>query len=303
MVRKMRDLYLYLKKDEITKFCERVDMPAEATKIVCDLIDSFDFSAIAPYYHMLFSVKTGNDAVNEINTILENEEKKGFVWLTVYLAAVLEAKTTYDALGIDDKIFYDTMAIFSRFVNEHKESFGVYGYDRQKWNFRQISCTLFRIDELEYEMCEFANEDAVINGETVIAKGENTISIHIPSDARLNPENNKTSLKNAMKFLEKHFPSFEYRMMYCQSWIISPNLRDVLNENSNIINFLENFEIYKVDPDQESYKIWVFKNEKLTIDQFPQNTSLQRNITKHLRQGGKIGSACGVIRKTSIQSL
>ncbi|MFZ2537759.1 MAG: acyltransferase domain-containing protein [Oscillospiraceae bacterium] len=296
----MKDIYLFLKKDEVTKLCERIEMPVEATNTVCNLIDSFDFSVIAPYYHMLFSVKTGDEAVKEINAILENEESKGFIWLTIYLAAVLDTKTTYDVLGIDEKIFYDTMAIFSRFVHEHKESFGVYGYDRQGWNYRQIACTLFRVDALEYEMCAFAGEDAIINGETVIATNENTISIHIPSDARLTAENNKTSLKNAVEFFDKHFHSFEYRMLYCHSWIISPNLKDVLDENSNIIKFLEMFEIYTANPEAENYKLWVFKNNSLTIDEFPQDTSLQRNIVKHLRQGGKIGDAGGIIRKTSI---
>ncbi|MEG0693182.1 MAG: acyltransferase domain-containing protein [Oscillospiraceae bacterium] len=296
----MKTIYTHLKKNEITTLCQRIDMPVEVTELVCGLIDEFDFSIVEPYYHKLFGVATGGEGVNEIDAVLKTAENKGFVWLTIYLAAALETKSTYDEMGIDEVIFYDTMAIFTRFVHEHKNSFGVYGYDRHWWNYRQIACSLFRVGVLEYEMYVFSHDDAIINGETVISNGENVISIHIPSDARLTPELCKASLKAAVGFFETYWPSFEYRMLFCHSWIISPNLKQVLAETSNIVKFLELFEIYSFNPDSEGYKLWVFKNDNLRIDEFPQDTSLQRNIVTYLRQGGKIGEAGGIIRKTTL---
>lgn len=296
----MKELSTHLKKDEIAALCERIKMPFEVTKILCRLIGEFDFSAVAGCYPKLFSQATGDEAVKEINAALENAEEKGFIWLTLYLAAALETKTIYDALSIDEAVFYDTMAAFTRFVTEHKSSFGSFGYDRQFWTYRQIACVLFRIGVLEYEMITFSGEDAVLDGETVIKTGERVLSVHIPSDARITPEHCKASLRAAVDFFEKHFAEFDYQVFFCQSWIISPNLKEVLSENSNIVKFLELFEIYAVFPESQSYKAWVFGDEKLSIDEFPQETSLQRNIVKHLKQGGKIGEAAGIIRKTSL---
>lgn len=293
------DIYTCLNKDCIIKLCDNINMPSEVTIKICDIIDSFNFEDINKFYPNLFSIDA-DKAVTEIDSVLNSQKDKGFIWLIIYLCTAIEAKNTYKKIGISKQIYIDTMSAFSRFVREHKQSFGVYGYDRQWWNYRQTSCKLFRIGELEYELYKYTGDNGFINGEQVITKGDNVISIHIPSDARLTDENCKTSFKMVVEFFDKYFSSFEYSTMFCESWIISPNLREVLNKDSKIIKFLNNFEIFKFFPDSEGYKSWIFKNDKLSIDELPQDTSLQRNVIAYLKKGGKIGEAAGIIRKSNI---
>ena len=297
----MKTIYKHLNKDEIIALCEHIEMPSEVATCLCDILDTVDFTTINSHYDKLFSVDTGGEAVKEIDMQLETIEKKGFVWLAICLVAALDTKDTYDEMGIDEQIFYDTMAIFTRFVYEHKESFGVYGFDRHWWTYRQLACNLFRIGELEYEITVFSGENAVIAGEIVLCVGDQAISVHIPSDAQLTPELCEISLTSAVAFFETYFSAVSYVMFYCHSWIISPNLKAVLPETSNIIKFLELFEIYRVNLEATGYKTWVFKNDKLSIEEFPQDTSLQRNIEDYLKQGGKLGDAAGIIRKAKYQ--
>lgn len=286
--------------DEITLLCEKIDMPSEALNHVLDILSDFDFTSFYPHIEKLNDITTAKEGYEQICLLLEESPDKGYIQLTIYLMTALKTKEIYSQKSIDEVIFYDTIASLSRCVNEHLVSFGKYGYDRAFWNYRQIAMSIFRIGTLEYEMVTFDGEDALLEGEVIIKKGDNIISIHIPSDAVLTPQNCKSSLKSAKEFFKKFYPDFSYHVFYCGSWIISPNLKQVLPESSNIIAFLNNFEIYRVNHEGEGYKSWVFKNQDLTPDLFPQNTSLQRNITAHIKQGGKIGEGYGVIRKESL---
>lgn len=295
------NILINLTIQKITDICKKINMPTEAVTAICDVIDSYDFSEVSPLLSKLMDIKTAHDGFTEIEKLLEGNEKKGYIWLALSLAVALEDKKLYSEIGIPEKVFYDTMGIFSRDVNEHKESFGGYGFDRQFWTYRELSRVIFRIGELEYETTSYNDDDVLINGKTVIKKGDKILSIHIPSDGAITRQNCKASLSAAKKFFAEYFPDFHYEMFFCQSWIISPFLKEVLPETSNIVGFINLFEIYKTYPDDEGYKNWVFKNQNISIEEFPQNTSLQRNITAHLKKGGKIGAASGFIEKNKIE--
>ena len=55
---------------------------------------------------------------------------------------------------LPEDVWLDTMKCFSRFVGEHRNSYGWEGFDRGFWTVRQVRASLFRLGELEYEMVE-----------------------------------------------------------------------------------------------------------------------------------------------------
>ena len=55
------------------------------------------------------------------------------------------------------------MSCFTRFVNEYKESFNKYGFDRGFWTYRQLAMLLFKVGILEYEIDE-KNVNYISNG-------------------------------------------------------------------------------------------------------------------------------------------
>ena len=120
----------------------------------------------------------------------------GFGELAAQLQCALKTRETY---RFSEEIFVETMKCFTRFVCEHLESYGRYGFDRGFWTVQQLSGVLYRIGELEYEI----REDA--------------IHLHIPSDAVLEPERLRRSWEAARAMLGEG-------EMVCHSWLLSPDL-------------------------------------------------------------------------------
>lgn len=255
-----------------------INMPLEVTEKVLQLEKEIEYkelkSSIDKLNHRLY----WQEALEELRTAL-GEDKEGFKILTVMLITGLDTYKRYQEKGIGENIFYDTFGCFSRFVKEHKVSYGSYGFDRWWWTPRQLSMEEFRLGELEFELEKWKEEDV--------------ISVHIPNDAKLTRDNCTASYKQAEEFLAKYYTEFNYEYYICDSWMLSPGLKEVLPTESRILRFQADFKIETWDQDNLSCFEWVFKNPNLTLEELPEDTSLQRNIKKHLKEGGKIGTAFG----------
>ncbi len=152
---------------------------------------------------------------------------------------------------------------------------------------RQVNGILFRIGELEYEFVE---------------KDSENIHLHIPSDVKLKPDLLNDSLEKAKMFLKEYFPGTENRQIFCDSWLLAPELKELLPADSNIIRFGNAFDLTVFDAGSTDFLQWVFKlagekREKAVIAELPENTSLQRNMKKFLMDGGKVGTAGGFLKR------
>lgn len=266
---------------KLKTLCGKIAMPEEVTEKVIAATENMDFSLLKKSVEKFRSRESRMDGIKELRTKL-GEDPLGFKMLAYMLTAAGFTYDQYTEKQIDEKIFFDTFACFSRFVKEHRVSYGCYGFDREWWTPRQVAMQLFRIGELEYEMIE--------------KDGKNQISIHIPSDAKLTRENCWTSLQNAFAFFRKYYPEY-YNVNYiCNSWLLSPNLKQVLDEHSNILMFQSAFQVTKFNPDDVEFMGWVFKNPAIPVEELPEKTSLQRNLKAYLKSGGKIGCAFGILK-------
>ena len=72
------------------------------------------------------------------------DDGQGMKMLACMLRAAGNTREKYRTAGIDASVFIDTMKCFSRFVREHKNSFGVWGFDRDFWTGRRGVRTAFR---------------------------------------------------------------------------------------------------------------------------------------------------------------
>ncbi len=207
-------------------------------------------------------------------------DPQGFRELAAMLRCALAARSTYEALGFSEEIYYATFACFSRFVREYRESLGTWGFDRGFWTVRQVSCRLFRIGELEYEL--------------TVREGAPAISLHIPSDARLQPDLLRSSYTEARRLLDRAFPEYAGAPMYCHSWLLSPTLRQLLPGQSRILAFQRAFSITPV-PSSGSYVRWVYKDRSLAPEQYPETTTLQRSLKAFLLSGGTFQDGLGFL--------
>ena len=124
-------------------------------------------------------------------------------------------------------------------------------------------------------------------------KTQKVVSIHIPSDAVLTKKNFRISYEKAKEILKQFFPAYSSADMTCCSWLLSPALQKLLPEHSHILEFQKAFVIEQVDYEDKEFLQWVYKNPNLSLEELPEETSLQRNMKQYLLQGGKVGEALG----------
>lgn len=198
------------------------------------------------------------------------DDPDGFGTLAASLQCALGTWELYRQKGLSLDLFTATMGCFTRFVQEHMESYGRYGFDRDFWTVRQLSAVLFRVGELEYELLD------------------GVVSLHIPSDARLEDP----LLRKSVDDFRALFPAYASAPINCRSWLLSPTLKQLLPEDSRILSFQRSFDIQPLEPGQQ-YALWVFKDPRLAVEHYPENTSLQRRLKRYLLDGGQFLNAQG----------
>lgn len=260
--------------------CDKINLQKEVREKVINYYQTDCFTRIYPFISGLKDMKTESSSRKELTRLLGKDPQK-IKMLTCMLVCAMELYPWCQEKGISETIFFDTMRCFTRFIEECKQMTGQYAFDREWWTPRQVSGILFRIGELEYEM---------INAESTPA-----ISIHIPSDSILTSQRCDASLESAKEFFAKYFPEYHSRDYVCHSWLLAPELCDLLLPDSNIIAFQNRFNIQRVDYLDTEYIEWVFKVKNVSLADLPENTSLQKNMKRHLLNGGKIGAGYGVL--------
>ncbi len=187
---------------------------------------------------------------------------------------ILDTHDKYSQKGIPEDIFLDTMGFIPRFLNSNFETWGNYNFVWAWWIPRQISMREFRVGEFEYE---FVREGDILK-----------IYVHIPSDAYLAA----ADLNAIWPFIDEFYPEYRGGVICCDSWLLSPELKKLLPESSNIIKFQNQFDIKHIDLESPWFMGWVYGND-MPLETLPEDTTLRRNLKKHLIAGGKVGSAYG----------
>ena len=260
------------------QLCRNINMPEEVTRQLAELHRTLEEY---PCLDLLMQEQTWAEGLEQLNAAL-GEDPHGMKRLCSMLRCALRARTEYDRLGISETIYVDSMAAFSRFVREHMESYGCYGFDRGFWTTRQVSSKLFRIGQLEYELTTL--------------EGEPIVSLHIPTDVDLRPEILQPSLREGLAEFFRLFPDYADKKVYCHSWLLSPLLKDFLPENANILHFQKLFDLDPAGTPGNDVILWVFKNPKLSKEDYPENTSLQRKLKQFFLNGGEFLEGHGYLR-------
>lgn len=250
------------------ELCRKIGMPREVTQEVLLWHQAEHFQ---PDLSRLMEEGGWKEGLAQLQHSL-GADPGGMKLLCCMLRCAILAKAEYERLGIPEDIYYDTMGCFSRFVTEHKESYGCFGFDRGFWTVRQVSCRLFRIGQLEYELVTLDSGRAV--------------SLHIPSDTRLLTPLLRQSYLQARRLLGRVFPEYADAPMFCHSWLLSPTLAELLPPQSNILAFQRSFDVTAFPAVSMQFLQWIVKDPALPPERFPEDTGLQRKLKAFLLSGG-----------------
>ena len=265
----------------ILTLCDRINLQPKIKSRVTIFSNVFDFSIVKDQLISFQNYEKMSEALTELQAIL-GEDTDNIKILACMLKASADVYEIYKDKGISDDIYFDTMKCYTRFIDETYQMTGKLYFDRYWWTTRQAGCHLFRIGELEYEMKH-------IDGDIVIG-------IHIPSDADFSPSAIDESLVNAKLFFSKYYPELSNTEYRCHSWLLNRQLKEMLNENSNILSFQNRFDIFDDGEIGIDFIEWLYHTKSTDYDTLPENTSLQRNMKKHLLSGGVIRNSYGSLK-------
>ena len=126
--------------------------------------------------------------------------------------------------------------------------------------------------------------------EKVLAPGDPVISLHIPVTGKLDDGEIEKSLERATIFFREYFPDYKYKAFVGYSWILDSQVTTLVHPESNIAKFNRRFmKVTEKCPGESVFNFVFLKpNMNFSIEELPENTSLERAIKKHYQDGKAI---------------
>jgi len=205
--------------------------------------------------------------------------------MLLLLCCAVTLREIYADRGYSEDIFLGVLTDLRCKLLECRRVRGAWGTFVFSWFFRFYNCTRFPLGRLQFETKEsnYDYKDAIRVGDTLY-------NCHIPSSGPLTPESVEESLRLAYEFygIEGVMP------VVCHSWLLYPQHYGLFGANTRA--FADRFDVIDVDEQTDNSDAWrVFGTESNDLEAFPQETSLQRNFYRYLKDGNKMGNGYGVI--------
>ncbi|WP_030332837.1 acyltransferase domain-containing protein [Micromonospora parva] len=196
-----------------------------------------------------------------------------YLYVYAYLALVDVVRGYHSDHGVPDAVSWVTLADLGRNLAVDRRMRGDGWPVMQSWLTLHSRGGLYELGRLQYQ------------------RGDGALGLHVPESGPLTPQAVTASLDEARAFFPRHFPDERYTVFSCGSWLLDPQLREYLPEDSNILRFQRRFEL---EPHQESegpdadieMLRFGFRTLITPLDELPRRTVLQRAIIDHLRDGG-----------------
>lgn len=130
----------------------------------------------------------------------------------------------------------------------------------------------------------------------ILAPGDGIIEVHIHAGGRMDYSACVDSFSQALKFFPTYFPNTSFAGFTCQSWLLDPNLEQILPAESNIVRFGKLF--YRVPVaggDWQTFERAFGVNKPDDLSTLPRDTTLRRAILDYLAAGNQMWVAGGFI--------
>jgi hypothetical protein len=264
----------------LQRLCEEIRLPREAVEVL-EAYRSMDEETYDGYRRAFH----GN-RVAFFEEITRDPRYRGLL-LYLFLRFAVDAHERYRALGIGDDVYFDTFADIRIWCLNCARDYGEYGIEQYGWLQEHVQLRLFRLGRLQFQPCPI-DRDVVVDGRTVF-RGQIVLNVHIPEGEPLDTGLAEESFARAGTFFRGIEPVF-----MCHSWLLYPELADILPPDSNIAKFQRFFQIYDVDPSSREAEQRIFIRTSDDPSAYEARTTLQRSAKAYLESGRKLGSGSGI---------
>ncbi len=239
-----------------------------------------------------------NDALAKMTAIAEKYNENEYTMHFIFLLNIMPIlKQRYLDNGYSEELFYDGADDLRCKLLECIKCKGVPGTFVASWNHGFLKMQRFALGRFQYEHRTYDEDfDFTTSCGKVLKDGDLMINFHIPSSGiSLTDDVRLASYKKAYNFYKDLFP--DGKVVFCvHSWLLFPKNSEILPPTSNIIRFLNDFEIVSWEEKDEfgdAWRIFGADADKAPED-LPRNTSLERSFADWLIAGKKTGAALGV---------
>ena len=200
-------------------------------------------------------------------------------------------------LGVSKKSISATVADFSYKIKECEEIHGIVGIENWTWYTRFFSLRIIAFGRLQFEVRDY-NGGTYKKGDKVLKNGDTVLSVHIPRNGEpLEEKLCNRAYKEAKAFFCKLLGIEDIGFM-CISWLLYEKNRELLPPTSNIIKFMNRYDIVETIPcpDVASTPLpFIFlKKRETPVSELPRDTSLRRAYAEFMENGGVLGCGKGV---------
>ena len=165
------------------------------------------------------------------------------------------------------------------------------------WASLYTKGTLFRTERLQYELSYRTYPDL----ESLYDTPPAFIEIHIPGGGKLTADSIDESLDEARTILRTLYPeTLGKPLVFCtSSWLLSPELPELLPPESNILAFRARFQILDQWPAEKDFFNFLYGLAKpVPYSTLPEDTHLRRAVKQMLLSGRTLHAAMGVLRES-----
>ena len=179
---------------------------------------------------------------------------------------------------------------------ENERAFNIVGTNKWDWYKKVFTPNIFAIGRLQFEIATFP-EEIYEHEDKVIKRGMPILRVHIPmSGEPLDEKACSASYRDARKYFNKLL-GIENIPFTCNSWLLSPLNKTMLNEKSNIVKFASRYEIINTaecENNSSLYPLIFACSSDTPTEKLPRDTSLRRSYAKFIEDGGKLMSSFGI---------
>lgn len=281
-------------------------------------LDEYDFKLILSYYN--FDDKFRKRFEDEIK-ILEQDNKLNIICFIMYYILFLADsknyyniwswKSTTNVFKNNGSYMIPVVALLCGYhfhiENMKQRNFDARQIEMQKYNIK-LTCTndsikykingirfsqmiwgsffmkgnLIQIGRLQYEIGA-KNFDKL---NKYFKEEHQYIYIHIPRGEDLNEKDVDESLDLVDKYIKRYYPELKSMKLayYTQTWLLSPEVKEILSDDSNIVKFQNKFNIKEYEENISDFLNFIFgvvMGENNYKD-LPERTFLQRELKRKI---------------------
>ena len=280
--------------DKLTILLSRLDFDEEAK------IDALKY--ISSHYR--FISKASNEAYAGENDDDPIRKRKPHTRLMILIYKMVALRDTYDEKELPQDVLFDTLSDVTLRQRMYLKQYGKLGLSDEDvmWLKHIYQLSIFKLGSLQFEIAhvKYLTWKGLVYSKEISKKlpeGVPILNVHIRRGVDLSKDAVDQSFERAERFFQKYFPKHDFVAYTCNSWMLYPGNQEVLSINSHILSFSKRFEIIGESNINDMAIKYIFGKRYRKKEDYPQETSLQKNALKNLKN---LGVGCGVIWRKNL---